>query len=530
MPTQPKILLVLDYRSDLKTYVHKATIEEALGSAGLRLSDCATFPVHIYPSGSTPEMALHQLRTRLRAAINRHGPDLIIAFGPQPSFALSKEQWPSKTDSIFQANEQFNRRGYVFEDQCGGPGFLATFSLEDCTRRNDSSGRNFAVLVHDLKKASRIARNGRTTYEREIEVVSTAPAARRAYEEIVTSTAPVASDIETAWRPDYTTTCVGFATSPERAFVFTPRVKQYSTKLLVDPAVRKIFHNGSYDTYHLKKIDNITVKGWTEDTSILWRAVALEFAGQSIKGGKRTQKSLRFLCSLFTDVDWWKDYDFSNQDQMYDLNGHDVCNTYLLWNALMASAIEIDTVDIYRHEMRIQPSLVRIQERGMLVDNKLREMRLDEIEKRKAIVESDILRKVMPIVEEYRDLLEKPHLFFDKRNCLCCRSAVKKRERCWSCAGFDKAPNKRDLLSLAPEGTDPKTKVEDLRDLVLGPCSVCGGGEPEEVVSFASTSSAQMIDVLYNILRIPKRHNKGKLTVDEERLKDLLGVLRDDQN
>ena len=43
---------------------------------------------------------------------------------------------------------------------------------------------------------------------------------------------------------------------------------------------------------------------------------------------RRTQKSLRFLASLFTRERWWKDYDFANEHDKYHLNGLDCCVTF----------------------------------------------------------------------------------------------------------------------------------------------------------------------------------------------------------
>ncbi len=61
-----------------------------------------------------------------------------------------------------------------------------------------------------------------------------------------------------------------------------------------------------------------------------------ELAGAEIKlrskkkgaYSRRTQKSLRFLASIFTRERWWKSYDFKDEMEKYQLNGLDCCVTF----------------------------------------------------------------------------------------------------------------------------------------------------------------------------------------------------------
>lgn len=69
-----------------------------------------------------------------------------------------------------------------------------------------------------------------------------------------------------------------------------------TAKLLENPNITKIFHNGPFDVQFLFQVHNILVQGPIEDTMLGHHIVYPDFP-----------KSLAFLASLYTDQPYWKD-------------------------------------------------------------------------------------------------------------------------------------------------------------------------------------------------------------------------------
>ena len=121
--------------------------------------------------------------------------------------------------------------------------------------------------------------------------------------------------------------CVGFAVSSEQAYVFTEQAFHPAFRLLRDPKLKLLFHNGQFDTYFLRTRNNVEVKGFVDDTIVRFHCCWPELAGKGEAKSKRTQKSLRFLASLYTMDEYWKDYEV-DEAGMYYLNGLDCMITY----------------------------------------------------------------------------------------------------------------------------------------------------------------------------------------------------------
>jgi len=69
--------------------------------------------------------------------------------------------------------------------------------------------------------------------------------------------------------------------------------------------------------------------------------------------------------------------------------------------------------------------------------------------------------------------------------------------------------------------TEGKSK-KACEEALLPVCHVCEGHPRETRWTFNANSTSQMKVVLYDLLRMPKRFNQGRLTVDEGALKGLL--------
>ena len=418
---------------------------------------------------------------------------LIAAFGDGAATAcLGSDRW--------QAGWAAERRGYLWEGVDG----CKVLTLQDpiyCVLNQDPSGIAGMLLQADLERAKNECKTA---------ALSRTPRSVR----IVDSPAKVpvlagrfvACDIECS--DPATLLCIGFATSATEAYVFVGEALPAALAIVADASVTKVFQNGAFDAYFLKTRCGVTVAGWTDDCMIAWHALWPEIAGKSEKkSAKRTRKSLAFLISVYcASPEWHKDYD-TDEAGMYQLCGIDVCTTFEIMEKQRKEMAEAGVEAIYAHEMSMQPVLVAIQERGLLVDEDRRLAAIGSLEERGAAAEAAIRQLAEPILRERRDAITKPHLFFGTKRCSCCNGGKGKKLACWSCAGLDKAPGKK-AASL------------------LQACVVCGGVGGFETFEFNPGSTQQQVELFYNCLKLPPKYNDGSLTADEKALKAILGGLQ----
>jgi len=128
--------------------------------------------------------------------------------------------------------------------------------------------------------------------------------------------------------------CVAFAASADEGVTFVlPRDRAQVAELLASPA-DKIFQNGQFDVTVLRRHD-FEVRNFAHDVMLLWHAVEPLIAGRSGDTGSRaSQKSLRFLASVFTDEPFWKDYHFEREEDRWTLNATDARVTYEVFERL----------------------------------------------------------------------------------------------------------------------------------------------------------------------------------------------------
>jgi len=160
-------------------------------------------------------------------------------------------------------------------------------------------------------------------------------------------------------------------------------------------------------------------------------------------------------------------------------------------------------------------------ERGIRIDDTKRLQMVSKIAENASEPKKRLQEVVEPLVNEKTP---RRGLFFEKWCCKCCRGGSKKARACWSCAGFDKSPSKKELLEANP-WVQEKRKEESrevLEKLLLLSCHKCQGVGKGSTFHFNDESGDQVKIVLYQLLKLPKHFKDKRLTSDEEALKALL--------
>jgi hypothetical protein len=446
------------------------------------------------------------------STITRLRPNIVVALGDAAARTLIPD-WDSDASAR-------THRGYVFE---GIHGVKTIVTIHP----NDVSAQwvPFRVLLsYDLQRAREISHTPAIERpERNVEIVTSNRQAKTAAADLIAAPR-VAFDIEI--HDEQTLACCGFAASGGGAYVFPPNQIEAIRSILEAP-MPKVAQNGQFDLHFLLTRCGIRTNNLLDDTLIAWHACYPELAGASEdnigrKRAKATRKSLAFLASLYTLDAWWKDYDWTDIEEFYVLNGRDCCITFDIIAALDRELDRLDVREIYNREIALIWPVVDMQARGLAVDEKLRVERIAALEAR---IETDTARLsdlVLPIIDrEWERVPEHArHLFETRTVCKCCRNGKGKLAECWSCAGFKKKPGKRLL--------------ED-SGKTLSTCETCGGAGEFFERSFNAISVDQKRILLYDILRLPKRYStkkdpktgakKTSLSTDEDALKGLLGVI-----
>ena len=184
-----------------------------------------------------------------------------------------------------------------------------------------------ACLTWDLQKAARWAAG----FQRQKRVAryceSTAQAAAIVAE---LRTAPILA-VDSEEPPD---ACVAFAATPEEGVTLLwPAHAEAIAELLAAP-MPKVLQNAQYDLTKFRRY-GLTVNGEIHDLMLLWHATEPLIAGRSSGGAKRSEKSLRFLASVFTDEPWYKDYAFQSGEEKYILCAKDARVTLEVWQRLL---------------------------------------------------------------------------------------------------------------------------------------------------------------------------------------------------
>ncbi|KKL75281.1 hypothetical protein LCGC14_2056460 [marine sediment metagenome] len=164
--------------------------------------------------------------------------------------------------------------------------------------------------------------------------------------------------------------------------------------------------------------------------------------------------------------------------------------------------------ELQEFELALAQPCMAITARGLRIDEERRLSMIVVLEAEIQPLHDDLQGIVLPLVAENEAKLKKLkkwHLFQEKWCCKCCRGGKKKAAACWSCAGFLKAPTKKQLGGLP-----------------VPPCAQCGGLGKGSKLLYKPSSDDQTKIVLYDLCRLPKRMLKKKLTVAEDKLKTLV--------
>jgi len=454
---------------------------------------------------------------------------------PNCILACGKEALKTVLSSF--VGDPTEKRGYIWQTG-DGTKVVATMDLDTVS----DVWVPWRVLIgKDLAKAVRESQSEELNrLKREVIVVDDTTTSRSLVLSAILAAPNVAADIEIF--DSEKAACIGFAVSSELSYVFPPNYFDYAFNLLCRRSF--IWANGQFDLHFLYTRYGVRAS-MADDTQLAWHACYPELAGQTNedrkgKGNRHTRKSLSFLASILTDAEWWKDYEFKNERERYELNGHDCCITLDIMLQLRGFIDSMGVRDIYQQEIDLVWPCVEIQARGMLVDDELRKSRIKEIDAAIETNETKLNAAVLPMIEAKWDKIEQQALFENQWTCPCCRGGVKKNAQCWQCAGFKKAPRLKDIRQvIANSGwkanrrikeyakLDKMSKTEALTRHVPA-CKVCGDSGKRITRSFNSGSVPQRRILLYTCLRLPKRHEKGKLKTDEATIKDLLAHAQED--
>ena len=146
-------------------------------------------------------------------------------------------------------------------------------------------------------------------------------------------------------------------------------------ELLGNPDVGKIGHNGTYDMEFLHRTLGIRVQQYAFDTMLGFHTLYLELP-----------KGLDFICSIYTDVPYYKDdIDSEDMDTYFRYNATDSMVTYLCYLAILEELTERELLVFYHtHVHRLIFPLLDMQLRGVAFDtekrNGVRKMVREDIE------------------------------------------------------------------------------------------------------------------------------------------------------
>ena len=266
---------------------------------------------------------------------------LIVTLGDTASKQALGDDWP--LDKVGRSEGSRKIRGYLWDTRDGR--VLTTVHPIDCLPKSDPAGVWEAYLKLDLKKAKReLDLNCPPLPKRQVVVISK-PWEFQDARNAIRAASRIAIDIENDYHLELS--CLGIAVSRDLAFVVPAKTSEQMSFIreICESDKPKILQNGQYDRLFLtfdhqylltgeRQSEPILVRNQTVDTMLQWHTLYPELAGaedksRKKKGGfsRQTQKSLRFLASIFTREPWWKSYDFGTEMDKYILCGKDCCVT-----------------------------------------------------------------------------------------------------------------------------------------------------------------------------------------------------------
>ena len=509
-------------------------LDYVLSNAGVRRQDCNIANVVGYrPPGNDfkkhDEGVIKNHQTRLYKLIKRLRPSLIVTLGNEAAYTLVPD-WPTAGRGVMGAKGIEDRRGYFWDGPMNTT-VLTTLHPAGVLRRM-VPGRY--LLETDFRRA-RMWLNGDLPREEfpEHRMMTQADVWNLEDHKII------AFDIETR-NENTQLLCCGFC-GDDRVPIVSHFMdyRKYAAPVLKGRAF-KCAHNGQFDIYDLWKMKGTRIRNYGHDTQTAWYALEPELAGRDESGGegkyeakgRMTRKGLAFLASLYMNVPWWKNYPPAENPHhmqlMLELNGRDVWVTRELIDSLLWEITQKDVWPQYRLAMDLLKPCLAIQERGLPINEVLREERYRILSERVKEQESLAVTAGLAYIEEH-----KVESFQDWRKCQCCGGGTKQRIHCWKCSGEegDRPKKKTEWPEHRIEavkkvlGLDKSPTVKQLTESLVKcrNCQADANGRGKVVsYHFNPFSEKQMKDLLYDTLNTPNTVWKGKTTVDETALKKVL--------
>ena len=242
---------------------------------------------------------------------------------------------------------------------------------------------NRYFIVSDLRKAKRIATTD--NYQRpnpELIIFPSFEQSMQYMQTIKDKHKEIAFDIECC---NQEVSCISFATSPNSSIcipfygnVWTVDEDVALWKIIADVlhdnSITKIGQNLMFDIAFLARQNNIITRGLIEDTMIGHNTIYKDFP-----------KGLDFLCSIYTDFEYYKDdgkiWKTPEKDlkTFYLYSARDSAYTYACWVKIKQELKDKNFMPLYRNIMSIFNPLLYMQLRGLRTDHKELSDKRDEV-------------------------------------------------------------------------------------------------------------------------------------------------------
>lgn len=297
------------------------------------------------------------------------------------------------------------------------------------------------------------------------------------------------------------------------AFEWDGRARPALTRLLTSPWVLKVAHNAGHDWTWLRETVGIETQWPSVDTSGLAHILDNSLPRNLSPG----------IATRFTS---WPYHKWLVDTEPKHYCGVDTAVCFDAYWSQIKMLGPRRLMEVADHDHKLHKHLLRMQWRGVLVDEEARARAFKQVKRELAAVRWQWRKLARVVVREKIDKFTKPHLFRKLVKCPCCGGGKVQAAHCWRCGGLEKKPkNRGDYGPAAAKvvGEKPKT-VAQLRDR-LPSCRRCGGGTKVlqwlSLVGEKKASAQKVADVLYRGLGIRPRKYKGVETIRADQLDGL---------
>ena len=175
-----------------------------------------------------------------------------------------------------------------------------------------------------------------------------------------------------------------FKTSPNKNSYWKPEeewlIIQELEKLFLDPGIKKVAQNFPFDGPILEREFGIRCRGFYMDTLVAFHAIYAELP-----------KDLGTLCSLFTRVPCYWDNDMSVDANLWLYNCYDAAVTHEISLRLDEELQGHGLTSFYHeHLNRTLLAVTRMEKRGILIDDEMKEKNRQEAEVRMAEIQKQV--------------------------------------------------------------------------------------------------------------------------------------------